>query len=140
MSFIDDYLNDITDDYAIRARRARELRKFEEEAEAFKAPDTHLWIDADGINVTQMPMTIKEALIWFDDLLWQQGIETTDPVLTDMFMRLVVWPPAPSICISIPIKEGEGCYKIQVGTRQVPTYEWKCLREEEQRTGGGDTH
>ena len=91
------------------------------------------WIDGDGINFMVTPMYKKDILIYCDETFWSGGVETSDPTprLYGETAEIIiqVFPHGteePGLYITFAIKEGEGCQRVRVGTKEVPKYEWIC--------------
>ncbi len=86
----------------------------------------YTFIDSDGINLSVPPMTIKDILITLDELFWSKDIETSDPKKVGDSVRVSCYGK-PGIYLIFTLKSGDGCYKVQTGVREEPTYEWKCF-------------
>ena len=88
---------------------------------------TYSFIDCDGINLHVAPMTVKEILIFLDEEFWSKGIKTQDPIKGLNEIRIHCYDK-PGLYFMFNLKEGDGCHKIQIGVREIPEYEWRCLK------------
>lgn len=116
-------------DFEIRIRKINSIKHMIPIAEEYskKTKCSYIFpdIDDDGINLNIEPMTVKEILIHLDDEFWSKGIETKDPIKSAGEITIQCYEK-PGLYLRFILKEGDGCYKVQTGVQEVPTYTWKC--------------
>ena len=129
---IDDRLKKAHEEYIKRATTLNNAREIVNYLNTLDLESIlNIWIDSDGINFTLPSMYKKDIMILCDELFWSNDVETSDilPYLDYGELILKVYPHGeknPGLWITFNLKEGEGCSKVRVGTKETPKYEWIC--------------